>query len=93
MCGTHCLSQMTLPADGQVTAAPLRRVGRAIREFFAPEAGKPNAPCHMGMKLRPAKGSNLEVEIADGTITIKGAIITIFDPDGLQISKSRKVYY
>lgn len=47
----------------------------------------------MGVKLRPAEGSNLEVEIADGTITIKGAIITIFDPDGLQISKSRKVYY
>lgn len=86
----------TLPTGFALLQDPMRRLGEAIADFFAPEAmavSTPRPVRSVAVELRAEPGADLQIEVHDDVLTVRGAILTIRGGGRGTAAEPQKYYY
>lgn len=83
-----------LPSMG--TAVPtrsLKRLGAMIAEMLSPEPGPSSTPRRVEVEFQVPPGSDIQVDLQDDVLTIRGAILTIRGAGDVAAPEPQKHYY
>lgn len=93
MAETSRLSTATAHTALALLQTPMQRLGEVIADLFAADPAAPQRAGSVDVELRPAPGAELQIEVKDDILTVRGAVLTIRGAGRVAAPEPQKYYY